>query len=201
MFGIEDSNLIMLNIYEFLLAACYYGPDLKLNDLEIVEQYRRRQSLLEVMAQNKCHRCPKLQEHYTLMRNQQQLKERVKQLKYELSDAALQQMPDFQQRIEVLQHVGYIDTDLVVQLKGRVACEINSSDELIATECLFDNQLDHLSPAEAVALLSALVFQQKEASKPLLTPRLAEAKDRYSQHRFYTGLNLLCFWEEEKCPP
>jgi antiviral helicase SKI2 len=152
--------------------------DLKLNDLEIVEQYRRRQSLLEVMAQNKCHRCPKLQEHYTLMQNQQQLKERVKQLKYELSDAALQQMPDFQQRIEVLQHVGYIDTDLVVQLKGRVACEINSSDELIATECLFDNQLDHLSPAEAVALLSALVFQQKEASKPLLTPRLAEAKDR-----------------------
>jgi antiviral helicase SKI2 len=104
-------------------------------------------------------------------------------------------------QIEVLQHVGNIDTDLVVQLKGRVACEINSSDELIATECLFDNQLDDLSPAEAVALLSALVFQQKEASKPLLTPRLAEAKDRYSQHQFYTGLNLLCFWEEEKCPP
>jgi hypothetical protein len=99
---IEDSNLIMLNIYEFLLAACYYGPDLKLNVLEIVEQYRRRQSLLEVMAQNKCHRCPKLQEHYTLMRNQQQLKERVKQLKYELSDAALQQMPDFQQRVPLL---------------------------------------------------------------------------------------------------
>ena len=37
--------------------------------------------------------------------------------------------------------MGCIDTELVVQLKGRVACEINSGDELIATECLFDNQL------------------------------------------------------------
>lgn len=82
-------------------------------------------------------------------------------------------------QIEVLQEVGCIDTELVVQLKGRVACEINSGDELIATECLFDNQLGDLTAAEAVALLSALVFQQKDASEPLLTPRLAEAKDRY----------------------
>lgn len=71
-----------------------------------------------------------------------------------------------------------MDIDLVVQLKGRVACEINSGDELIATECLFDNQLDHLTAAEAVALLSALVFQQKDASEPVLTERLAAAKDR-----------------------
>ncbi|KAG6547499.1 hypothetical protein Mapa_010947 [Marchantia paleacea] len=151
--------------------------DLKLNDLEIVEKYRKRSALLNRMAQNKCHRCPKLQEHYVVVKNQHLLQERVKQLKFELSDAALQQMPDFQQRIEVLQEVGCIDADLVVQLKGRVACEINSGDELIATECLFDNQLDDLDPAETVALLSALVFQQ-DASEPLLSPQLAAAKER-----------------------
>ncbi|KAL2653895.1 hypothetical protein R1flu_022023 [Riccia fluitans] len=151
--------------------------DLKLNDLEIVEKYRTRSVLLSKMAQNKCHRCPKLQEHYVTVKNQHLLQERVKQLKFELSDAALQQMPDFQQRIEVLQEVGCIDADLVVQLKGRVACEINSGDELIATECLFDNQLDDLDPAETVALLSALVFQQ-DASEPLLSPQLAAAKER-----------------------
>lgn len=76
--------------------------------------------------------------------------------------------------------MGCIDADLVVQLKGRVACEINSGDELIATECLFDNQLDDLDPAETVALLSALVFQQERtASEPLLSPQLAAAKERY----------------------
>lgn len=81
-------------------------------------------------------------------------------------------------QIEVLQEVGCIDTELVVQLKGRVACELNSCDELIATECLFDNQLGDLDPAEAVALLSSLVFQQKDASEPMLTERLEQAKNR-----------------------
>lgn len=73
--------------------------DLKLNDLDIVEKYRKRSALLNRMAQNKCHRCPKLQEHYVVVKNQHLLQERVKQLKFELSDAALQQMPDFQQRV------------------------------------------------------------------------------------------------------
>lgn len=44
-------------------------------------------------------------------------------------------------------------------LQGRVACEINSGDELVATEVIFAGVLSELEPEEAVALLSALVFQ------------------------------------------
>jgi superfamily II RNA helicase len=40
-----------------------------------------------------------------------------------------------------------------------VACEINSGDELVATEMIFAGVLAELAPEEAVALLSALVFQ------------------------------------------
>lgn len=75
------------------------AADLKFTDFGVVEAYRKQQALLEIMAQNKCHKCPKLQEHYTLVKNQHILKERVSQLKYELSDAALQQMPDFGKRV------------------------------------------------------------------------------------------------------
>ncbi|KAI9077981.1 hypothetical protein K1719_040110 [Acacia pycnantha] len=32
-----------------------------------------------------------------------------------------------------------------------IACEMNSSEELICTECLFENQLDELEPEEAVS--------------------------------------------------
>lgn len=95
-----------------------------------------------------------------------------------MSDESYVDLKCFEQ-IEVLQEVGCIDTELAVQLKGRVACEINSGDELIATECLFENQLVDLDAPEAVALLSALVFQQKDCSEPVLTPRLKAAKDRY----------------------
>lgn len=40
-----------------------------------------------------------------------------------------------------------------------MACEINSGDELVATEMIFAGVLLELKPEEAVALLSALVFQ------------------------------------------
>lgn len=48
---------------------------------------------------------------------------------------------------------------LAIVLQGRVACEINSGDELASTELIFGGVLTQLTPEEAVAVLSALVFQ------------------------------------------
>lgn len=79
----------------------------------------------------------------------------------------------------MLKEIGCIDADLVVQIKGRVACEMNSGEELICTECLFENQLDDLEPEEAVAIMSSFVFQQKETSESFLTPKLSQAKKRF----------------------
>lgn len=152
--------------------------DLKLRDVNIVEAYYIWNSLLQKMAQNKCHGCIKLNEHIKIARELKWHREEVNALKFEMSDEALQQMPDFQGRIDVLKEIGCIDSDLVVQIKGRVACEMNSGEELICTECLFENQLDDLEPEEAVAIMSAFVFQQKNTSEPSLTPKLSQAKKR-----------------------
>ncbi|XP_010928932.1 DExH-box ATP-dependent RNA helicase DExH11 isoform X2 [Elaeis guineensis] len=152
--------------------------DLKLKDMDLVERYHACNRLLQRMAENKCHGCIKLKENMMLMKEQKRHKEEVNALQYQMSDEALQQMPDFQGRIDVLKEISCIDSDLVVQLKGRVACEMNSGEELICTECLFENQLDDLEPEEAVAIMSALVFQQNKTSEPSLTPKLANAKQR-----------------------
>ncbi|OEL22541.1 DExH-box ATP-dependent RNA helicase DExH11 [Dichanthelium oligosanthes] len=152
--------------------------DLKVRDMYLVESYHAYHRLLQKMSENKCHGCIKLKEHMSLMREQKMYKDQLNELKYQMSDEALQQMPEFQGRIDVLNVINYIDSDLVVQLKGRVACEMNSGEELISTECLFENQLDDLEPEEAVAIMSAFVFQQRNASEPSLTPKLAEAKKR-----------------------
>ncbi|KAL5580835.1 hypothetical protein UlMin_013277 [Ulmus minor] len=152
--------------------------DLKLKDMHLVETYYKWTNLLQKMSKNKCHGCIKLEEHIKLAREIMRHKEEVNALKFEMSDEALQQMPDFQGRIDVLKEIGCIDADLVVQIKGRVACEMNSGEELICTECLFENQLDDLEPEEAVAIMSAFVFQQKNTSEPCLTPKLSQAKQR-----------------------
>lgn len=152
--------------------------DLKLRHLEHVEIYRRWNSLLQDMVRNNCHGCIKLEEHMKLAKEIKKHKEEVAALKFQMSDEALKQMPEFEGRIDVLKEIGCIDADLVVQIKGRVACEMNSGEELICTECLFENQLDDLEPEEAVALMSAFVFQQRNTSERSLTPKLFHAKQR-----------------------
>ncbi|GJN19044.1 hypothetical protein PR202_gb06276 [Eleusine coracana subsp. coracana] len=152
--------------------------DLKLKNMDLVESYYAYHRLLQKMSENKCHGCIKLKEHISVMKEQKLYKDQLNELKYQMSDEALQQMPEFQGRIDVLKVLHCIDSDLVVQLKGRVACEMNSGEELISTECLFENQLDELEPEEAVAIMSAFVFQQRNASEPSLTPKLSEAKKR-----------------------
>lgn len=152
--------------------------DLKLKDVNLVETYYKWTHLLQKMSTNKCHGCVKLEEHLKLAESISRHNEEVKSLMFQMSDEALQQMPEFQGRIDVLKEIGCIDADLVVQIKGRVACEMNSGEELICTECLFENQLDDLEPEEAVALMSAFVFQQKNTSEPSLTPKLSKARQR-----------------------
>ncbi|WRX33604.1 DEAD/DEAH box helicase domain - like 8 [Theobroma cacao] len=152
--------------------------DLKLKDMDLVQKYYKWTHLLQKMSENKCHECIKLEEHIKLAREIKKHKDEVNALEFQLSNEALQQMPEFQGRIDVLKEIGCIDEDHVVQLKGRVACEMNSGEELICTECLFENQLDDLEPEEAVALMSAFVFQQKNTSEPSLTSKLSQAKKR-----------------------
>jgi antiviral helicase SKI2 len=43
---------------------------------------------------------------------------------FAMSDQNLIHLPEFQQRIAVLQHLKYIDENRTVMLKGRVACEV-----------------------------------------------------------------------------
>ncbi|GIM01345.1 hypothetical protein Vretimale_6108, partial [Volvox reticuliferus] len=88
------------------------------------------------------------------------------------------QLPEFEQRVAVLQQLGYLAEDRSVTLKGRVCCEIQSTqDELVATEAVFSGLLGELSPEEAVALLSALVFQEKSEVEPRLPPALSAARE------------------------
>ena len=64
-------------------------------------------------------------------------------------------------RKRVLRRLGYTDESDVIQLKGRVACEISTGDELMLTELIFHGVFNDLSIAQTVALLSCFVFQEK----------------------------------------
>ncbi|KAF5093609.1 hypothetical protein D0Z03_002346 [Geotrichum reessii] len=86
-------------------------------------------------------------------------------------------LPDYEQRIEVLKELNYIDDEQNVLLKGRVACEINTGFELIITELVLDNFLASYEPEEIVALLSAFLFPgNTKVESTTITPQLDVGK-------------------------
>jgi antiviral helicase SKI2 len=114
---------------------------------------------------------------FEMQHDEWQVKENISQLKQLMSDQNLQLLPDYEQRIQVLKELGFVDDQARVQLKGKVACEIHSADELVLTELVLENVLAEYEPEEIVALLSAFVFQEKTESTPTLTPRLEKGQE------------------------
>jgi len=75
--------------------------DLNLKGMDLVESYHAYHRLLQKMSENKCHGCVKLKEHISLTREQKQHKNKLNELRFEMSDEALQQMPEFQGRVRL----------------------------------------------------------------------------------------------------
>lgn len=61
----------------------------------------------------------------------------------------------------VLRELEFVDSNDIVTMKGCVACEITTADELVAAELLFQNVFETLEVEAICAMLSCLVFQEK----------------------------------------
>lgn len=81
---------------------------MKLKDVNLVGKYDKWNTLLKKMTENKCHGCIKLAEHMKIAEEIMKHKEKVKELKFKMSDEALQQMPEFQGRVRCKFHDAFV---------------------------------------------------------------------------------------------
>ena len=72
----------------------------------------------------------------------------------------------------VLHRLGFLEGEDVVTLKGRIACEVSTADELLASELLFSNALKDLNAEEICAVLSCLVCHEKHDEPEPVHPKL-----------------------------
>ncbi|EON95779.1 putative antiviral helicase ski2 protein [Phaeoacremonium minimum UCRPA7] len=144
----------------------------KIKSLQLQEIIGKRKQAEITASSSEAVSCKHFIKHFAMCHDQWLIKEHITQLRQSLSDQNLQLLPDYEQRIEVLKDLGFIDESSRIQLKGKVACEIHSGDELVLTELILDNVLADYEPAEIAALLSAFVFQEKTDSVPNLTGNL-----------------------------
>ena len=120
---------------------------------------------------------PGLQKKFHLAFRICKMRSRIAGYRHYASNANLALFPDYQQRLNVLRMMEYVEQDGdTVTLKGRVACEMNTCNELVASEMIFSNVLEALTPTETAAVLSALVFQEKSDDSSKLTSRMEVAR-------------------------
>ncbi|KAI0639904.1 antiviral helicase [Trametes polyzona] len=160
---------------EWLRAGSIPEVDwVKLKSLEFQELLRKRNELVPRLDRYTCVSCPSFDDHYLYTHGKKLLQANIAELKLAISDQNLELIPDYEQRIEVLKELKFIDDNSTVLLKGRVACEINSANELVLTELILENTLAAYEPEEVVALLSCFVFQEKTEVEPAVPPKLQE---------------------------
>ena len=109
---------------------------------------------------------------------------------------------ELQKRLRVLRRLDHLHPDENVALvKGKVACEMNTGDELVATELMFDGTFKELDVGSVVALVSALLWREgsgdaedavkkmsKEAQRAYA--RLQDAARVVAKHESDVGLDV-----------
>ncbi|KOS18913.1 putative ATP-dependent RNA helicase [Escovopsis weberi] len=148
----------------------------KVRRLQLQEMIDKRAQLVRAMASSPATKCPQFLKHFAMCHDEWLIKENIAQLKQNLSNQNLQLLPDYEQRVQVLKELGFIDDATRIQLKGKVACEVHSGDELVLTELILDNVLAEYEPAEIAALLSAFVFKEKTEVQPTLPGSLERGR-------------------------
>ncbi|TFK62158.1 antiviral helicase [Pluteus cervinus] len=120
------------------------------------------------------HRDPRLPEIYTLYLNKKEKGEHIRDLKKHIrAKESILQLEELKARKRVLRRLGFTTPADIVDIKGRVACEISSGDELLLTELIFNGVFNTLSPEQCAAILSCFVFAEKSEHVTKLKEELA----------------------------
>lgn len=149
--------------------------NMKIEDPEFQTLLKKIQFLEKKLYSNPISKSPNLVKLYDLYNNKIKLNDKIKSLKEKILEAqAVIQLDDLRHRKRVLRRLGFTTAEDVIELKGRVACEISSGDELLLTELIFNGNFNELSPEQCAALLSCFVFQERSKEVPRLKPELSE---------------------------
>ncbi|KAJ1947958.1 ATP-dependent RNA helicase mtr4 [Linderina pennispora] len=140
---------------------------------EAFKQLARKITMLEAkLHEHRLFGSPEEAALFTKYQEKVQTEGQLRELQRKISDAnSAVQLEELKCRKRVLRRLGYTTSEDVITIKGRVACEITSGDELLLTELMFHGVFNDLTAEQTVSLLSCFVFQEKTNDEP---PKLKE---------------------------
>lgn len=150
--------------------------DMNIQDTEIVDLVSQIEEVEQKLLAHPMHKSEDDQQIKSFQRKAE-VNYEIQQLKSKMRDSQLQKFRDeLKNRSRVLKKLGHIDADGVVQVKGRAACLIDTGDELLVTELMFNGTFNDLDHHQVAALASCFIPVDKsneqvnlrnELTKPL----------------------------------
>jgi ATP-dependent RNA helicase DOB1 len=111
---------------------------------------------------------------FTVFQRRAELLADAQRLKEKMCDSQLHKFQEeLRNRSRVLKRLGHINSEGVVQLKGRAACLIDTADELLITELMFNGLFTDIDHHQVVALASCFLPVEKSNEQVHLKNELA----------------------------
>ncbi|KAE8746496.1 hypothetical protein FOCC_FOCC006730 [Frankliniella occidentalis] len=148
--------------------------DMHIKDDVFVDSVRQIETFEQRMYAHPLHNSDDLQEIYAQYLKKVELGNQLKLVKGELKHAkSLLHMDELKCRKRILRRLGYCTAADVIELKGRVACELSGCDELLMTEMIFNGLFNDLTVAQCVSLISCFVCDEKSSENPKKSEELS----------------------------
>ncbi|KAK3435348.1 hypothetical protein EUGRSUZ_C00066 [Eucalyptus grandis] len=147
--------------------------DMGIEDPEIVELVNQIEELERKLLSHPLHKSQDAHQMRSFQRKAE-VNHEIQELKSKMRESQLQKFRDeLKNRSRVLKKLGHIDADGVVQLKGRAACLIDTGDELLVTELMFNGTFNDLDHHQIAALASCFIPGDKSNEQIHLRTELA----------------------------
>ncbi|TFY77707.1 hypothetical protein EWM64_g6305 [Hericium alpestre] len=148
--------------------------DMKIQDKQFKSLVDKIHVVEQKMFTSPLHEDPCLPKLYSRYMEKVEVMDKIRSLKQQVQATRdVLQMEELKARKRVLRRLGFTNVDDIVDIKGRVACEINTGDELLLTELMFNGVFNPLSPEQCAGLLSCFVFAEKSQKEIILAEELA----------------------------
>jgi ATP-dependent RNA helicase HelY len=125
-----------------------------------------------------CHACPDRAEHERWARRASDLEQQVRGVDRRIRTRTETLARQFERVLAVLEDLGYV-REFSIQPKGRMLARIYGEGDVLVAEMLADGLLESLTPAEAAALVSTIVYESRER-----VPRQGEMPSAATAERY-----------------
>lgn len=140
--------------------------DMKVKEEGVKKSIKKITTLEEKLKQSHLHGSEELKPAYAAYAKKMAIKDKAREVKRQMKQSSEMILKEELKGMKrVLRRLGMMNSDNVVEVKGRVACEVDSADELVITELIFNNSFSDLSVEQLVALCSCFVYGEKASDE------------------------------------